>query len=126
MLHVRFYFKLILEHVDSKTFKTFYKPIEDITDYGFCCHINVYLNFMNPKTAKIDSADYTGEDYLTVPKGARNGIRGGVQLILDVESFDYAYVNRGATGFRLSLTDPRDKPLMNQDSIYISPGSHLC
>jgi hypothetical protein len=80
---------------------------------------------MNPKTEKIDSADYTGEDYLTVPKGARNGIRGGVQLILDVESFDYAYVKRGATGFRLSLTDPRDKPLMNQDSIYISPGIHL-
>ena len=47
---------------------------------------------------------------------------GGVQLILDVESFDYAYVNRGATGFRMSLTDPRDKPLMNQESVYISPG----
>ncbi len=112
-----------LEHLGSRTFRTFYKPIEDITDYGFCCHINVYLNFVNPKTANIDSADYSAEDYLSVPEGARNGIMGGVELTLDVESFDYAYIRRGATGFRMSLTDPRDKPLMNQDSIYVSPGN---
>ena len=35
----------LTEHVGSETFKTFYKPIEDITDYGFCCHVNAYLNF---------------------------------------------------------------------------------
>jgi len=100
----------------------FYNAIDSVTDYGFCCHINAYLNFVNPKTKGLIPDDYTAEDYLTVPPGATNGIQGGIQFILDTEAFDYAYWERASSGFRISLTDPRDKPIINQNSIFVAPG----
>ena len=65
----------------------------------------------------------TGEDYLKIPVGAKNGMKGGFQMILDVESYDYAFCTGGATGFRMSMADPRDKPLMLWDSFNIAPGN---
>ena len=44
-------------------------------------------------------------------------------MILDVESYDYAFCTGGATGFRMSMADPRDKPLMLWDSFNIAPGN---
>ena len=115
-----------LEHQSTNKFHTFYKAIEnDVTDYGDCCQINVHLNFINPKTVAIDSDEYTAEDYLSVPPGSTNGVQGGLQIILDSEAFDYYHWTRGSSGFRLSLTDPRDKPIMNQDSFFIATGGIL-
>ena len=68
---------------------------------------------------------FWGQDYLSVPTGSTNGIRGGVILTLDTEAFDYAYNARASSGFRIALVDPRDKPIMNQNSILISPGLSL-
>ena len=108
----------------TNTFRKFYKGIEtDITDYGHCCQINAYLNFIDPNTVNIDSEHYTANDYLSVPKGSTNGIRGGLKLTLDAETFDYAYWARGESGFRVSLADPRNKPIVNQQSFYIPPGN---
>ena len=58
-----------------------------------------------------------------MPKGSTNGLRGGIKVILDAEVFDSAYSGRGSSGFRIALTDPRDKPIMNQNSIFIAPGN---
>ena len=30
-----------------------------------------------------------GEDFLKIPSGARNGIKNGLELLLDVEAFEY-------------------------------------
>ncbi len=48
----------IIEHKSSNTLKKFFNPIEDLTDYGYCCHINAHLSFVNPKTANMDPNDY--------------------------------------------------------------------
>jgi hypothetical protein len=102
----------------------FYNAIDDsVTDYGYCCHVNAYLNFINPKTKNLDPNDFSPQDYLTVPKGATNGIQGGIQFILDTESYDNAYWGKASAGFRISLTDPRDKPIINQNSIFVAPGN---
>lgn len=120
------FFYILLEHPSTKTFRKFYTAIDyDTTDYGYCCQINPYLNFLNPKTVLLDGNDFTSEDYLSVPKGSTNGIQGGLKFILDAETFNYAYLARGESGFRLSLTDPRDKPIINQNSFYISTGDKL-
>ncbi len=46
----------------------------------------------------------------------------GLKVILDVESFDYAFTDRGALGFRIALTDARDQAAIYQDSSNIFPG----
>ena len=47
----------------------------------------------------------------------------GLKLILDMESFDYAYTDKGALGVRVALTDSRDQGLINQDGFNVMPGS---
>ena len=46
----------------------------------------------------------------------------GLKLILDMESFDYAYTDKGALGVRVALTDSRDQGLINQDGFNVMPG----
>ena len=47
---------------------------------------------------------HDGMDYHLIPKGkTHNGIRNGLQVTLDLESFDYAYFSRSAEGFRYVL-----------------------
>ena len=53
------------------------------------------------------------------------GILNGLKLILDVETFDHAFDDRGATGFRIALTDPRDQGLIYQDGSNVMPGLEL-
>ncbi len=50
------------------------------------------------------------------------GIMNGLKLILDVETFDHAYDDRGAAGFRVALADPRDQGLIYQDGSNVMPG----
>ena len=38
----------------------------------------------------------------------------GLKLILDVESFDYAFTDRGALGFRMSTSDARDQEIKTE------------
>jgi hypothetical protein len=40
--------------------------------------------------------DYSGDHYHSIPYGAKNGVKKGMKLIIDVESFDYAYYPRGS------------------------------
>jgi hypothetical protein len=49
-------------------------------------------------------------------------VKRGVKLILDVESFDYAYFPRGARGFKVAMSDGRDKAVINQEGYYVAPG----
>ena len=46
----------------------------------------------------------------------------GLKLILDVESFDYAYYPRASRGFKLAIADARDKAVISQDGYYLKPG----
>ncbi len=91
------------------------------TDYGTCCLIVPYLDFENPKTVNVPPSQYTGLDYRTVPRGAKNGIQNGLKLMLDVEGYDYAYSTRGAKGLRIVLGDQRDKQVVNQASCGQTP-----
>ena len=63
--------------------KMFYEPYPTVTDYGKCCMVIPYLDFENPDTVNKTYREYTAEDYLTVPRGVRNGVRNGLKLVLD-------------------------------------------
>ena len=114
---------LILTDWMSQPPYKFYAAYQTATDYGACCLITPYLDFVNNKTKDLPPSSYTGMDYHNIPKGARNGIKNGLKLMIDVESYDYAYFPRGAKGFRVVLADSRDKAVINQDGFYVAAGT---
>ncbi len=104
----------------------FYPAYQELTDYGACCLIVPYLNLINPETRNIDPTfGLNSSWYHNIPRGARNGIQHGLKLMLDVESFDYAYYRRRGTGFKVALTNALDEAVINQDGFYIAPGLNL-
>jgi hypothetical protein len=46
-----------------------------MTDYGNCCQINAFLNFVNPTTRTTEPAEYAAKDILSVPAGSTNGVQ---------------------------------------------------
>jgi hypothetical protein len=86
---------LILTEWKSKGAYKFYDAWQTATDYGACCLITPYLDFENPETRNRPASTYTGADYNSIPTGnTRNGIKNGLEIMLDVESYDYAYFPR--------------------------------
>ena len=107
---------------NSQSELNFYNAMVSVTDYGSCCTMFPYLDFVNNETIPIDPMEYTWDHFHSIPYGAKNGIRRGMKLILDVESYDYAYHPRGSSGFKVALKDARDKAVISQDGFYIAPG----
>ena len=94
----------------------FLNATKTITDYGFCCLINPYLNLKQNKTGD----QIIGTDYHSIPKGTRYGRHNGLRLVIDIESFDHAYA-RNAIGFRAIVSDASDKAV-DKNGFYIAPG----
>ena len=46
----------------------------------------------------------------------------GLKLILDAESFDYAFTDRSPLGFRIAISDARDQAAILQESSNVYPG----
>ncbi len=109
-------------HPSSNTVRTFYSAYAEVTDYGACCQILPYLNFVNPKTVNLPFDQYTLEDWHSQPKGSQNGEYGGLKILLDAESFDFTYTGKDTFGFRIAFTDQRDSATVRQDGYGISPG----
>ena len=84
--------------------KEFFPAQNYPTDYGACCVISPFMDFENEENEKghhHSPGKHDGMDYHLIPKGkTHNGIRNGLQVTLDLESFDYAYISRSAEGFR--------------------------
>ena len=56
------------------------------------------------------------------PKGARNGEKNGLSILLDAEKFNYAYFQAGGAGFKISIQDHRDKPIIEHMGLFIHSG----
>jgi hypothetical protein len=50
---------------------------------------------------------------------------GGIEVLLDVESFDYTYNGKDSVGFRFVFVNPGDQPMLNQDGYLIPPGEQF-
>jgi len=84
-----------------------------------------HLDFIDNRTKLLDPSEYTAEDFHKIPRGAHHGVPRGLKLIIDVETFDYAYFPRASRGVKVSLADGRDKGVINQDGYYLSPGNEI-
>ena len=94
-----------------------------MTDFGICCFISPYLNFVYEKTRDLDPTEYSDESWLVQPKGSQNGEIGGLEVLLDVEKFEFTYGGKDSQGFRIAFVDQRDKPMIIQDGYLISTGN---
>ena len=66
------------------------------------------MDFENNGTRDKPASEYTSKgtlimthktsslaaEFLAIPKGAQNGVKNGLQVLLDVEAFEYAYFPR--------------------------------
>ena len=100
----------------------FYDGLAALTDYGACCLITPYLNFADPVSKHLDPYNITGHHWHSVPRGVQNGPKGGIKFVLDAETFAFAPMGQESVGFRTGFADPRDKPMIKQESFMISPG----
>ena len=120
VLIVRIWFRNL--EWNQKYHRKFFNSYSVLTDYGACCLLLPYLDFINPATKDLNATEYRAKDFLSMFHGAKNGLKHGLKVILDLESFDYAYFPRESEGFLVALTDSADQPVINQDGFYIAPG----
>ena len=84
----------------------FHQTYRSQNDWGHCCEIVPYLDFENPNTTEMNGNDYTDEMWNEIPEGnARSGVRNGLRLLVDVENFEYASSDIGASGVKVSPID---------------------
>ena len=110
-------------HSSSKTVKTFYNAKFEVTDFGACCAIFPFLNFVNPDTVLMSPEEYTGEHWHSQKKGSLNGEYGGIKVLLDAESFDFSYTGKHELGFQIAFSDQCDTPSVRHDGYAVSPGN---
>jgi len=94
--------------------------VKSTPDYGACCLITPFLDFGDGKIP--DAYNITGYQWHSVPRGVQNGPMGGIKFVLDAETFAFAPMGHESVGFRIAIADPRDKPMIKQESFMISPG----
>ena len=59
-----------------------------------------------------------------IPAGASAGIPNGLELLIDVESFEtVGMLSNGLTGFRMSLMNPQDIAFISDSAVSIAPGT---
>ena len=94
-------------------------PLTYPTDFGSCCllvphlHLTPYSDFENMTLYEI---------YHELKADTLNGEDNGLDLVIDAEQFNYAYHQSNAAGFKVSLHDHRDLPIMQFSSQLIFPG----
>jgi hypothetical protein len=101
----------------------FFKAFQEVTDFGACCEIVPYLNFVNPETAKLDQQLLSGEYWHTIPRGSQNGELGGIEIVLDAESFAFTSTEKNTVGFRIAFSDSRDKQTVRKDEYLLPTGA---
>ena len=56
---------------------------------------------------------------LSLVLGTKNGQKNGLELLLDVESFEYSYYPRGGRGFIVGLSDLGERNIIRQEGSLI-------
>jgi hypothetical protein len=87
----------------------FYYP----TDFGSCCLL--VPHFLKPYDKNVP--------YHGLKADALNGETNGVDIVVDAEQFNYAYHYSNAGGFKISMHNHLDKPMIQFSSQLIYPGS---
>ena len=103
----------------SKRLGTFSGLGPVVTDEGFCCELIPQIEIENQKLI-----GESLEEKCVMP-GSKLGPNLGVNLVLDVESFNYGFYLQAAVGLKVVIHEPREKPVMSQMAIHVQPGGKI-
>ena len=104
----------------QRSVKLFYSAVRMSTEYGMCCVITPNLDFKENSSV---APSYSGSQVYNVPRGfAKDGMSRGLQVTLDMELYDHAMI-LDSIGFKLGLSDIRDKTLIRNHGFSIQPGT---
>ena len=103
---------------NDKPLEFFMKTNIESTEYGVCCIVSPYQNFVDPSLKNHSKQGFYGN----VPKGyATNGIQAGFMAVLDLEAFDHA-TSSDSAGFKIGLADTQDFIVMRQKGFNAQAG----
>lgn len=88
------------------------------TDFGSCCLIVPHLD-LKP----INDNSTVEERYQSLNADSINGEVNGLNIVLDAEQFNYAYHHSNAAGFKISMHNHLDKPMIQFSSQLIYTGT---
>ena len=114
---------------DGKSIYNFAYQRDIDTDFGICCWFTPQLQDLTQVKAHQDAENQDEPDWGlwmgNVPKGVHSGKKNGYKMILDLETFDYTYLdaNSEEEGLKLSLVHFLDIPIVTHSSIDIPSGS---
>ena len=94
-------------------------PYTNPTDFGSCCLLVPHLH-LRPHSDFENMTIY--EIHHDLKANTLNGEDNGLDLVIDAEQFNYAYHQSNSAGFKVSLHDHRDLPIMQFSSQLIFPG----
>ena len=90
------------------------------TEYGMCCMITPNLDF-NPN--KLKTKDYSSGQFYDIQRGFANvGMSHGLQVTLDMEHYDHAMNILDSNGFKMGLSNARDKMMVGNQGFNVQPG----
>ena len=58
--------------------------------------------------------------------GTKNGQKNGLSMIIDVETFEYAYFPRGGMGFTVGLSDSGERKILRQEGWLFLDSNKKC
>ena len=108
--------------------RNFFAAYKRFTNGGICWHIIPYIDFETLETGKEPQrlSYYSGRKWTEdtgIPLGVNAGIENGLELLLDIESFEtVGFFSNGANGFKMALLDPHEAAFTLDQAAYISPG----
>ena len=106
--------RIIWKQIDEVTMGPAYYP----TDFGSCCLLIPHFD-LKPINKNISRE----ERYHVIKAIALNGEENGVDIVLNAEQFNYADHHSKAAGFKISIHNHLDKPMIQFSSQLILPGT---
>ena len=106
--------RIMWKEIDEVTMGPAYYP----TDFGSCCLLIPHFD-LKP----INESLSLEEMYHVITAIAINGEENGVDIVLNAEQFNYADHHSRAAGFKISIHNHLDKPIIQFSSQLIFPGT---
>ena len=57
---------------------------------------------------------FLDREMFSIPFGAKNGVKNGLELLVDTEAAEYAFFPHSSKGFIIAVSDGYERPVLSQ------------
>ena len=113
---------IIMSKYQNQGQKLFLDTFVNRNDYGQCCLVSPYLDFVNP--VQWNEKQDLGSIFNQIPEGmAKSGQSNGFSFLLDIERHEYTSEGTGAVGIKIGAIHHSSKTLLSQYGYYVQEGT---